>query len=100
MRTLELTPDANDDLIEIWRQISDHNVDAADRMIDRIFRDLDMLCRFPGFGHTREDVKVRAYRFWTVDPFVLVYRYSSTELLLMRVIHGRRDIRTMFDLSR
>jgi toxin ParE1/3/4 len=100
MRTLLLTPDANEDLIEIWQKISDHSVDAADRMIERICQDLDMLCRFPGFGHVREDVKVQSYRFWTVHPFVIVYRYSSAELMVMRVIHGHREFRALFDLGR
>lgn len=100
MRSLLLTPDAHDDLTEIWQNISDHSEDAADRMIAHIFSDLDRLLTFPGIGHTRDDVQVRSYRFWSVRPFVIAYRYSSTERMVMRVIHGARDIRSMFDAKR
>ena len=44
-----------------------------------------------GLGHVRTDApKRKAFRFWPVPPFVIVYDLRTK--LVVRILHGRRDI--------
>lgn len=100
MRDLQISPDAADDLVEIWDTIAGHSLLAADRMIQRIDEGIDLLRQFPGAGHLRHDVTTKAFRFWSVWPYVIAYRFSSTELVIIRIFHGSRDFRKLFNPDR
>ena len=50
----------------------------------------------PGKGHQRSDVRSGKYRFWSVHSYVIAYRYDETKLIVVRVVHGRRDFRKLF----
>jgi addiction module RelE/StbE family toxin len=93
MRRIGFSPQAQDDLREIFDYIAVENRRAAHRLVERIHLKLGELAEFPGVGHRRADVKDRTYRFFTVKPYVLAYRFDEGSLTLVRVIHGRRDFR-------
>ncbi len=50
----------------------------------------------PGMGHKREDLTQRNVLFWRVRSYLVVYR-DSRPLRIVRVIHGKRDVRTLLD---
>ena len=45
--------DADQDLDEIWEYIAEDNVDAADRLIAKLFEAFEELARILGMGHKR-----------------------------------------------
>ena len=51
-----LHPEAYSDLTEIWEYIAADNLDAADRVLDEIYRAIVSLVSFPHQGHVRLDL--------------------------------------------
>jgi plasmid stabilization system protein ParE len=84
---------AERDLGNIWDYIAKDSAEAADRVIREIHYAARGLCEFPGKGHDRADrTSRRAYRVWMVYSYAIVYRYTDEYLLVMRVIHGAREM--------
>ena len=96
MRKLLIQPEARADLREIWHHIADDNREAADRVGEKLDEGIRGLVAMPGKGHTRADVKVSTYRFWSVYSYVIAYRYDDDTLTVVRVVHGRRNFRNLF----
>jgi toxin ParE1/3/4 len=92
LRQFDLTPEAIADLREIWRFISHDNVDAADRVLEDLYRTFGRLATTPGMGHKREDLTRRDVRFWPIYSYLVIYRPSSRPLLVVAVLHGNRDV--------
>jgi toxin ParE1/3/4 len=91
---------ANKDIERICEGIAENNPDAADRLDEQIHRAIQLLADFPGMGHTRADVKDRRYLFWTVGSYVIAYRVDQKGLVVVRVLHGARDFRRLFNQGR
>ena len=53
----------------------------------------------PGIGHRREDLTPEDFRFWSVYDYLIVYDPSTNPLAVVRVLHGRRDVRSELDLG-
>jgi len=67
----------------------ERNPETAKRFVDEVNRALDRILKAPtrwprGFGGTRR-VSLPCF------PFVIIYRESETQILLVAVAHGRRD---------
>ena len=48
--------DAEQDLDDLWSYIAEDSVDAADRLIARLFDAFEKLARIPRMGHERDDL--------------------------------------------
>ncbi len=90
-----LHPHAFADLDEIWDYIAEQNVDAADRVIAEIFTTLDLLASSPHIGSRRPELSGRSLRFSTVREYLIAYAPNEDPLLVIAVIHGRRNPRIM-----
>ena len=72
-----LTPQAIDDLDEIWNYIAADSVAAADRVESEILEACGVIARFPMIGSKRSEVTHLPVRFWVVaryPAFLVVYR--------------------------
>jgi len=67
-------------------------VDAADRLIAKLFGAFEMLARNPRIGHKRTDLTARPVLFWPVGNYLIVYRLRRSHLQIVGVAHGARDI--------
>jgi len=47
-------------------------------------------------GRARAEVQDPRYRFWKVYSYLIAYRPEATTLVVVRVIHGARDLRKLF----
>ena len=90
---LRISKPADADLDAIWQYIARDSLPAADRVEDTLHAAMQMLAEFPGLGHARPDVANPVYRFWTVKPYLIAYRVEADSLIVVRVLHGARDIR-------
>jgi toxin ParE1/3/4 len=90
------SPDARNDLIEIWLYIAQENQAAANRLIASIEEKLNLLSDSPQMGQTREDL-APLIRSFPVSKYLLFYRPISDGIQLVRVIHGARDIQNLFE---
>ncbi|MFZ0774092.1 MAG: type II toxin-antitoxin system RelE/ParE family toxin [Candidatus Sulfotelmatobacter sp.] len=87
-----LSPDALQDLQDIWDFIASDNAPAAEKLEDKFFEAFEMLAKRPRMGHTRSDLSERDVRFWTVGSYLIVYRSIPAALQIVAVLHGARDV--------
>ncbi len=95
MSGYEFTPQASDDLLDIWSFIARDNSEAADRVEAAIFRACDLLAGSPLAGRIRKDVTSLPLRFWVVHPYsnyLIVYDPEKQPLQIIRILHGARDL--------
>jgi toxin ParE1/3/4 len=88
----QIRPRADHDLDSIWFFIAANNAGAADAMIDRLTEAFDMLLTMPLAGRIRHEFGENL-RSFTVHNYVIFYVTVPEGIDIVRVIHGRRDIR-------
>ena len=98
MNRFEISDRALRDLREISQFISQDNLDAADRVIEEFYEAFHDLARMPGIGHKREDLTQKDVLFWPVHSYLIIYAKSSP-LRIVRVVHGRRDVKKLLKKS-
>lgn len=84
---------ADRDIEDIWQFIARDNPNAADRVEEELHEAMQMLATHPGAGHTRTDVSDPRYRFWSVYSYLIGYRLDGESIVVVRAIHGSRDVR-------
>ena len=92
-----LTRSARNDLEEIWEYISRDSIDAADRVLGEIEEAANRLGETPGIGHLRPDLSARGSRFFAVYSYLLVYRAEAQPIIILRVLHGARDVQALLE---
>jgi toxin ParE1/3/4 len=100
MNGFVLHPDALTDLNEIWEYIAADNPGAADRVLEDIHEAIRALVSFPQLGHQRADLTSRPLRFHPVRDFLIAYAPDEQPLLVLAVLHGRRNPRVIAALLR
>ena len=93
-------PAALTDLNEIWEYIAADSPDAADRVLDEIQEAIRTLVLFPHVGHLRPDLTSRPLRFHPIRSFLIVYAADEQPLVVLAVLHGRRNPRVIAALLR
>ena len=56
-----------------------------------------MLAAFPYVGRARDDAFGPGCRSVAVGEYVIIYYVENVEVLILRVVHGRRDLEALFD---
>jgi antitoxin ParD1/3/4/toxin ParE1/3/4 len=95
MKDFVLHPEAYSALDEIWEYIAADNLDAADRVREEIFEKIRSLVAFPHQGHSRTDLTSKPLRFQSVRDFVIAYVPEEKPLVIIAVLHGRRNPRVI-----
>ncbi len=96
------TPLAEKDLLDIYILIGADNLRAADAVYNRL-RDAGIKLREnPRLGVARDEIRPGA-RMFVQKPYLIIYRLlpddkamSVTEIEIIRVVDGRRDLATLF----
>ena len=95
MSSYQFTPQAVEDLFEIWSYIAADDLDAADRVEEAIHTACGFLSDTPLAGRIREDLTALPLRFWIVQPYRnywIAYHPEKKPLQVIRIIHAARDI--------
>jgi toxin ParE1/3/4 len=100
MNGLVLHPEALADLSEIWEYIAADNPGAADSVLEELREAILALVPFPQLGHRRSDLTSRPLRFHPVRDFLIAYAPDERPLLVLAILHGRRNPRIMAALLR
>jgi plasmid stabilization system protein ParE len=96
----ELHPEAARDITEIWEFIAEGSPSAAGRVRAEILDAIRKLAPFPGQGHKRPDLTSKPLRFQTVRDYLIVYAPDEQPLLVVAVVHGRRNPRVLAAILR
>lgn len=93
-----LAPTAELDLDDIWLYVARESgsIEIADRLIDAINNRFLVLAGFPYIGRSREEDIGPGYRSVAVGEYVIVYCVADEDALILRVVHGRRDLDALF----
>lgn len=95
MKRFVVSPEAAQDLDDIWIYIAADNLDAADRFLEKLYDQMIALNETQGMGHRREDLaEHRPLLFWPVGNYLILYRISQDRVEVVAVAHGKRDIPT------
>lgn len=98
--SFRLTPRALNDLSDIWDYIAEDSVSAANRVESAILSVCYRLARNPLIGSKRSEITPLPVRFWTVTRFpnfIVVYRPETKPLQIVAVLHGKRNIKALFE---
>ena len=91
-----LAPEAEAELDEIWWAIVQRggSADAARRLVASITERFHLLAAFPHLGRVREDLRP-GLRGFTVGDYLILYRVEEADVLILHVVHGRRNIESV-----
>ncbi|HKV47425.1 MAG TPA: type II toxin-antitoxin system RelE/ParE family toxin [Candidatus Acidoferrales bacterium] len=88
---------ADSDLDDIWYYIAaETSADIADRVIDGIVQRFLLLAKYPRIGRTRDEIR-RELRSFPVGEYVVFYRIEREDVIILRVLHGKRDIERILE---
>ncbi len=74
----------------IWYYVATEGA-SVDSITSRFF----LLASHPHLGRCRDDLGVGS-RSFAVGEYVIVYWVENSDVLILRVVHGRRDLETLF----
>jgi toxin ParE1/3/4 len=99
-----LSPEAINDLELIWTYIARDNGQAADEVIEAAYRLCAILGEHPELGRVRElsQTALAGLRSFVITDFpnyVIFYRVKGEGVEIVRVLHGARDIDSLFGAS-
>jgi toxin ParE1/3/4 len=92
-----IAPRAEADLDDIWLYVvkESASIEIANQLIDTITDRFFTLGCFPNLGRPRPDFGP-GYRTLAVGDYLVVYRVETEDALILRVLHGRRDIEALW----
>ena len=86
-----IAPRAQIDLENIAQYIAERNPPAAKRLIDRLIQQWELLATQPRSGAERDDI-LPGVRHKITGQYIAFYRVDDEDVLILRVLHGRRNI--------
>ena len=89
-----LLPEAATELDGIWLYVAREsgNPEIADRLIETIVGRFQLLGKQPQMGRRRDHDLRPELRSFPVGVYVIIYRIEHHNALILRVMHGSRDI--------
>ncbi len=93
-----VAPRAEADLDEIWFYVAKESgsLEIANRLIDNLTDRFFVLAGFPYIGRPRDEDFGPGCRSVTAGEYVIVYCVENEDALILRVVHGRRDLDALF----
>jgi toxin ParE1/3/4 len=96
------TPQAREDLIEIYTYIGLDSPSAAERVFDSVQSKIELLADYPRLGVRRPDIRASA-RMLVQGPYLILYEThpdSDAGLVdaveIVRIVDGRRNLKNLF----
>lgn len=87
-----LSPRAAVDLDELLEHyLAEAGADVSERVAAEFERSFRLLAGNPHIGHRREDLVQDPVRFWTVFSYHVIYSPEAEPLLIVRIIHSKRE---------
>lgn len=95
-KRLILSPEADQDLIDIWGHLArGASPGIADEQLRRIDRSAERLLDHPFSAQARDEL-APGIRSLPVHPYMLFFRVTSDAIEIVRVLHGSRDVEAIF----
>jgi len=95
MSRYKLTRSAERDIRDIWDYVAAENFETADTLLDRFYARFLQVAGNPRLGSVHPEIEGDV-RFVVVGQYVILYKAIEKGVLVLRVLHGRRDISQVF----
>lgn len=92
MAQIRFSRSAESDLLELWLNIAEENLVAADESLDSIQATVSLLATQPEMGRARPELSDGLRSFPTRTSYIIFYLPEDDGLLVVRVLHHARDI--------
>lgn len=96
MSRIRFTEPAAQDLEEIYNYIAVDNLAAADALLSRLQKQWRRAAENPGVGRKRDELKPNLCSV-TEGNYLVFYRQVADGIEIVRILHGARDIETLFE---
>jgi toxin ParE1/3/4 len=85
------------ELDEIWFYVAAESgsADVAERLIDSVTNHFLLLSKPPQLGRRRDHDLGPGLRSLAVGAYVIIHRIEGSDVLILHVMHGRRDLKTL-----
>jgi len=93
--TVLFLPSADADFEQIHDFIAEDNPDKAKEFIASLKQKCFMLGENPNMGRLRPEIRADL-RGFSVSPYIILYRMTDDAIEIVNIIHGSRDIETLF----
>jgi toxin ParE1/3/4 len=94
-------PEARDDLIEIFRFVSEHDSTIkADALLDRLEEKCNFLRTSPERGHQVSELKrvhVEGFREIHFKPYRIIFQIFDARVFIHAILDGRRDLQEFLE---
>lgn len=94
-----IVPSARNELLEIHESIAEHNLDAADRLLDLFYLKFESLVATPRIGPPRADLAPDV-RILLCGSYVILYRILDDQIQILQIVHQSRDLPAVFRTPR
>ena len=94
-RTVKISVAAAEDLKDIWEYVSQHNENAASKLIKEIKNKFVLLRDNPLVGREQNEYLV-GLRSFVVKSYFIFYLPLDDGIDVLRVLHSSRDIESIF----
>jgi plasmid stabilization system protein ParE len=91
-----MSPRAQRQMREIWRDIAVHNEPAADRLVQKLFDKFEVIAAHPEMGPARPEISPEA-RLIIEGRYIAVCEPTNYGAEIIVVIHGMREPATWLD---
>ena len=78
-------------MLEIWLYVAADNFLAADSLLAEFDARFLLLADAPALGHVRADMPA-GVRCFPVGSYLIFYRLAASEISVIRVVHGARQL--------
>ncbi len=95
MARVVFTKKARADLIDIWLHFAEDDPMVADRILDQLGEAAGRLADHPEMGAARDDIRP-GLRYLISGSYLLLYRITDAGVEIVRAVHGRRHLFSMF----
>lgn len=95
MLKLIISPQAREDLFDIWFYIAEDSTINADRFTAKIVKKYEWLTENSEAGVKCDDL-LPGLRSFPYAKYMLYYRVKNNTLELVRILHGSRDLGLVF----
>ena len=96
MKQCIFSPRARKDFSDILDYIGETSPDSALDFVTRLQLMCDRLAEMPELGRKRDDL-LPGIRGFPVERYIIFYRILEGGVEIIRVVHGARDIESIFD---
>ncbi|EJC83581.1 plasmid stabilization system protein [Rhizobium leguminosarum bv. trifolii WSM2297] len=96
MARYRLSPRAQRQMRDIWRNIAVQNEPAADRLLQRLFEKFELVAAHPEIGPARPEISAAA-RLIVEGRYIAIYEPTSYGAEIVVIVHGMREPSTWLD---